>query len=126
VWFNVYAWYFVPCDPWCSDGVAERHFLKCRMAKGKSAWVQLLVAVHERIKVQRDVDDAARYQLETRAGDLEPGKEAKANANTSVQKDGGVRKNGRKGSKGGNKVGGMLRQQVAALVNQKGNSSKSR
>jgi hypothetical protein len=89
------------------------------MAKGMSAWMQLVVAVHERIKVQRDVDEAARRQLETRADDLDPENTCQADARASEQEDGGVKKNDRKNSKGGSKLGGILRKQVSTLVNKK-------
>lgn len=94
------------------------------MAKGRYVWLQLLGAVHERIKLQHDVDEAARCQRETRAGDVEPANSAHDGATGSLPADGGVKKKARKGSKGGSKMGGMLRKQVSALVNHKGKSTK--
>lgn len=99
------------------------------MAKGKTAWLQLIAAVHERIKVQRDVDEAARCQQETRAGDLEPADEqmgADGNAECVRAQKGRVNKkksSWSKESKKTEKMGGVLRRQLNELANNKGDKS---
>ena len=122
LFFTQFCAYFpnvcIRCCVWLEPG-SQLACVACRMAKGKAAWLQLLRAVHERVKLQRDVDEVARCQLATLAGDEEgPAKPAEDRATGSApKKTGGATKKAGKGS-GGNAMGAMLRNQVAKLTKQ--------